>query len=408
MRLAQLMLEDDPAVSSGIQALMEYADIEATPAFRDSEAKLRIHEVAARGGGYDVITTDLNHLEEGGMQFLRWLRGLPDEYLFHRILRARHVPVVVISALADGERREAILTLDRSIRVLVKPCDFEDIVSAVEGAISDYRHRMMSELDHVGIAVTYDGGRYRVVEAFSAQHGNLDTTYLFGSAKLLSPACGRLILALDRSTFAERGIEEFEWLLNHSNTTERDFQAFFTNHPEFILTHENAWYWSEPRLKNFDTGNEIRPDFILQPSSSASAPWRWTAIDLKSPHVPVLRSTRFHTDFTQHVYRVMTQLRDYSRFFADPANRKLLQARFGGVVPQPKLSAPIIRRSLGRIKKPLYAANTIAKYVANTIAWSGVSTIWKPPSPVGMKALPNSALGKRNGSPSLHTPAAVV
>jgi len=201
----------------------------------------------------------------------------------------------------------------------------------------------MAELDCVGVAITYEGGRYRIAEAYAPRSETLDTTYLFGPAQLISPACGRLLLALDRSTFAERGIEEFEWLLNKPNTTEREFHRFFLRHPEFLLAGEHAWYWSEPALTSATRGDVIRPDFMLQPGVLAKAPWRWTAVDLKSPTAKLMRSARFHADFSRDVQRVITQLRDYAEFFADPANEATLRKRFGGVAPRPRLMAIIGR-----------------------------------------------------------------
>jgi hypothetical protein len=78
-----------------------------------------------------------------------------------------------------------------------------------------------------------------------------------------------------------------------------------------------------------------------------------TAIDLKSPEAPLLRSTRFHADFTRDVQRVVTQLRDYAEFFADPSNRSALEERFG-VAPQPRLVAIIGR--LPKDNQPRYSA----------------------------------------------------
>src|SRR5215831_14834570 len=48
-------------------------------------------------------------------------------------------------------------------------------------------------------------------------------------------------------------------------------------------------------------------------------------------------NSQFHRSLSHHVTKVVTQLRDYGEYFADPRHQETLRQRFGGVVPQPKL-----------------------------------------------------------------------
>src|SRR5262249_39699536 len=81
--------------------------------------------------------------------------------------------------------------------------------------------------------------------------------------------------------------------------------------------------------------------------------WNWNLVDLKSHNVEVLANRRFHADLSRHVYRVVAQLRDYQEFFSDPRHQHLLERKFGGVRPVPRLTAIIGR--IPRKEKELYA-----------------------------------------------------
>ena len=81
----------------------------------------------------------------------------------------------------------------------------------------------------------------------------------------------------------------------------------------------------------------IRPDFVLQPSGERRNTWNWTVVDLKRPDVTLFASPRFHMRLSAQVNGLITQLRDYADFFADPRNFDEPRKRFGGVVPKPNL-----------------------------------------------------------------------
>jgi hypothetical protein len=171
----------------------------------------------------------------------------------------------------------------------------------------------------------------------------MESSYFAGNTLSLSALYSRLVLIADRPKVAEIALARFEELLNYPHVTEKDFQLFFQLHPEFLLRDEYDSFWAEPILRSPTTGNMIRPDFILQPHGKHDTPWNWAVLDLKRPDVPLIANNRFHADFSKHVYRVLTQLKDYGDFFSDPRNHEMLCQRFGGIIPQPKLTAVIGR-----------------------------------------------------------------
>jgi hypothetical protein len=180
-------------------------------------------------------------------------------------------------------------------------------------------------------------GLYRVFPAYEATNPELMETERFaGISSTFASSYTTLCLIQDQGAIARFYLDEFERLLNSPHANERDMQAFFERHPEFILGGHFDSYWSQPSLPTADL-RIVRPDFVLQPVGLRSTAWNWQVLDLKSPQAPLMVNSQFHRSLSHHVSKVVTQLRDYGEYFADPRHQETLRQRFGGVVPQPKL-----------------------------------------------------------------------
>lgn len=345
-RLKGLSVDDEEPIRRLIAAALGNVDIDVSVAIQNAEAIRVLQQIATFHLELDIITTDIvREYQTSGIDLVRRIRNLPDEVTKAGGLRLRHTPIVVISGNADRpEFINELTEIDRDIPRLMKPFNIEELIKTVDDAVCDYRSKVLEELHHIGMAFVWQDGQYNVVNAFALRpSSDIENKYFAGRPDALGKSYSRLVLISDRWQRAGIALREFESLLNYPDTTEREFQRFFELHPEFLLGDHYASYWAEPVLESPETKRKIRPDFILQPRTLQNSSWNWALLDLKGPQLALITHTRFHTDLSHHVYRVATQLRDYSDFFADPRNYEVIRGRFGGIVPRPKLVAIIGR-----------------------------------------------------------------
>lgn len=360
--LIALMLEDEPDLISSLVELLSLADISVT-GVRDSDAALRhFDQINIGKTPLDIFITDGNHPGMRGPRLIRKIRDFPDEMTMQGGLRLRHIPIVTFSASIDHSE---IAAIDPSIACVDKPSDAEVLLKAIDTSVRDYRDRILADLHHVGMGVQFTGGRFTLVQCYSLPAGKrFESKYIDGSAlrsgASASNAYRRLLLVSDRHWNAQLAIQELESLLNCDSTTERDLQHFFRLHPEFLYQNCVVDHWAEPQLHDKRSGQVFRPDFVLKSLFLPDRPWSWQVVDLKRPGVPLLTSTKFHAALSQHVHRVVAQLRDYSEYFDDPANQAEVEATFGSGIMKPKLVAVIGRlpksgvlRDYARLKSQL-------------------------------------------------------
>jgi DNA-binding response OmpR family regulator len=342
MRLHVLVVESDVITLALLDGfLADDAGMKISQATNISGAKDAVRQLIAKRGPLDVVIV-ADFVEDGsGLVFIEWLRGLPDEYVCAGGLRVKHVPVIMLSASFGDVQQRWLHDVDESILKVTKPFKSGNLLRAVDFAIGRYRHEVMVELDRAGLAVTYDDGRFRVLEGFLTRPLEVvQTKLLHGNVDEAGLLCRRLVLSAERARVGSVAVDELEDLLNDKKSTETVLHDFFERHPEFLADQGYSWYWSELTLRNETTSMEIRPDFILRPLV-ARIPWDWHVLDLKSPHVKLTSYDRFHRDWSSHVHHVVRQLRNYRNFFRDQRNREILSGRFGGVIPRPRLTAVI-------------------------------------------------------------------
>lgn len=347
-KIVAFMVEDEPEIRRMYYRLLEEADITLT-CFPDSDTVLNaLHQVHLAKWPLDVFLTDNFHPGISGTELIRKVRDLPDEWTMQGGLRIRHIPIIMQSASA---RPDDIKKVDAKIPVIQKPFEIEDLVGTIDEAVRGYRDRILNDLHRVGLAITWQGGRMSLCKCYAIDKSKGFETKYFSAIRPhetdgLAQAYWRLVVIEDRHWSAEQAIAEFEALLNSDRTKERDFQHFFKLHPEFLYQNCFIDHWAEPQLKDANSGEVIKPDFILKSMMLPDRPWSWQVVDLKRHNVPLLSSRRFHATLSHHVHRVVAQLRDYSEYFDNPGNRREIERKFGSFLAKPKLVAII-----GRIPK---------------------------------------------------------
>ncbi len=105
-----LVVEDDPRAAELLRRVLEEDGLAVTRAADAAEARARLTEQA-----FDLVTLDILLPDEDGWQFLDWLK---------KSAAVAHIPVVVISIVADGRRG---ISLGAS-GVLPKPFLKEDLL----------------------------------------------------------------------------------------------------------------------------------------------------------------------------------------------------------------------------------------------------------------------------------------
>jgi hypothetical protein len=277
-----------------------------------------------------------------GLKFIEYIRSANYAQTVGGGLRVRYLPLIVISSSARLYT-EQVKRIDGSIAVFEKDIWVDRLVELIVDALGAYRAKILSELQHLGIAVEWKNGVFQVLPAYGARRPELiETDRFIGTSATFSASYTSLCLLNDRGTIARYFLDQFERLLNSPHVGEKDMQVFFERHPEFILGGHFDSYWSQPYLPTADS-RILRPDFVLQPVGLRSTAWNWQVLDLKSPRVPLMENSKFHQALSRHVTKVATQLKDYGMYFADPRHRDTIRQRFGGIIPQPKLVALIGR-----------------------------------------------------------------
>jgi len=174
-------------------------------------------------------------------------------------------------------------------------------------------------------------GKFRLVEF------NRDGTYSYLDSKQKYHNIV-YIETFETSTFRS-AVEEFEYLLNNPRTKECAYQAFFENHPDFILNDEYKKAYPHLTLER-DEGPLI-PDFLLEPIEESSL---IDVLDLKLPttNIYVLKKNRMR--FSSAVMEAVAQLREYQMFFDEKENRERIRNKYGLLAYRPKMIVIIGRR----------------------------------------------------------------
>jgi DNA-directed RNA polymerase specialized sigma24 family protein len=149
-----------------------------------------------------------------------------------------------------------------------------------------------------------------------------------------------LYLATSETLALQSVVDELESLVNDPNAKESHFQDFFERNPDFILSGE--YKTAHPHIiLTRDDGDALIPDFVLEPIDQNSV---CDILELKLPSAPVFVLKKNRPRFSMALSEACAQLREYSAFFDEERNRRLIQSKYGLLAYQPKMFLVIGRQ----------------------------------------------------------------
>jgi len=344
LSLTALLVDDDEATGREYKTALENIDMGLRHFPNNEEAIKALGDMAQLRLPLHILMTDIMRPNgPDGLKFIEHIRKANYTRTVGGGLRLQYLPLVVISDHVSVYK-EHVKNIDAAIPVLEKPIWGDRLVEIIVDELGAYRAKILSELQHLGIAVEWKDSRFQVLPAYGTKAATtlIETDRFVGTYSTFSQSYTTLCLLNDQGAVARFFLNQFERLLNSPHVNETDMQAFFERHPEFILRGQFDNYWSRTHLP-LDGAESLKPDFILQPSGLRTTPWNWEVLDLKSPHAALMPKSKFHRTFSHHVTKVVAQLKDYGEYFADPRNKEIIRKRFGGVTLAPKLVALIGR-----------------------------------------------------------------
>jgi Shedu protein SduA, C-terminal len=270
---------------------------------------------------------------------VRELRNLDSMFAMKDGRKWSGLPVILIlSGIFSGDGiRESI-----DATVLNQSEDYVRNVEEIRGVVSQYRQRLLDELDNLGLLVSYEHGRYRVGPALTPRDRDVEGEFYYGPADTREGIRGKYF-TLDRDNFGiQYEIELFEALINKPDVRELDLQEFFEEHPHFLIA--TRLMQALPHVSLVDQeGKLLVPDFVLKPIVAAQRDSNWEILDLKHPQAKLLAGPSNHVRFSQDVMKAINQVKDYKDHFEDPRNAGAIAQVLGHALKHPKLGVLIGR-----------------------------------------------------------------
>ncbi len=219
--------------------------------------------------------------------------------------------------------------------------EVRDVYRIIHTTVSDYRRKLLDELDNLGFLVSFSNGRYRLGPALKAQHG-LESSLYYGPADKRRRS-GNHFYTVDRDAYGiQYEIEIFEALINRPGVTEGDLQNFFEENPHFLVCARPAEPLPHVPLTSTD-GKLLVPDFVLKPIVAVQRDSNWEVLDLKKPQVRLLAGKAQRVRLSHEVMQAIAQLRDYGDYFRNPNNSATVEMALGHRLRHPKLAVLIGR-----------------------------------------------------------------
>jgi hypothetical protein len=149
-------------------------------------------------------------------------------------------------------------------------------LTLIENAVSEYRNRLLAELDNLGLLVSYENGRYRVGPALTPRDRSVEGFLYYGRADQREGRRGKYY-TVDRDEFGiQYEIEQFESLINNPDVGELQLQRFFVENPHFLAAARLLQAIPLPHVRLADArGKILIPDFVLKPIVAAQRDSNW-------------------------------------------------------------------------------------------------------------------------------------
>lgn len=135
------------------------------------------------------------------------------------------------------------------------------------------------------------------------------------------------------TTELKNSIEELESLVNDRNSTEKDFQDFFTRNKDFILGEDYIDAHPHIYLEK-DDGKVLIPDFMLEPVDQDKL---CDLLELKLPFAPLYNLKKNRERFSTAIVEAYAQLGKYNNYFEEERNREKIRQKYGLVAFKPKM-----------------------------------------------------------------------
>jgi hypothetical protein len=245
--------------------------------------------------------------------------------------------ILVSSVFSNDGIRESI-----DATVLTVSEDYVQNVEQIRDVVSQYKRRLLDELDNLGLLVVYQNGRFRVGPALTPNQRKVEGEFYYGPADAREGVRGKYF-TVDRDAFGiQYEIEQFEALVNSPNVGELDLQKFFEQNPHFLIAARLMQ--ALPHVPLVDpNGKVLIPDFVLKPIVAFQRDYNWEILDLKLPQAKLLAGPANHKRFSQDVMKAINQVRDYKDHFENPLNASKITNLLGHALRHPRLAVLIGR-----------------------------------------------------------------
>jgi len=279
---------------------------------------------------------------ETAVALVRSLRNLDSYVAMDDGRKWCSVPIILIFAdtlfsdFSIPESLDATIVLSRG--------DVLSDVQKIRQEITDYRRRLLDELDNLGFLVSFENGRYRVGPALTPRERQVEGHFYFGPADNRPGIRGKYF-TVDRDNLGiQYEVEQFEALINKPDVTERDLQEFFEENPHFLLLARLMQALPQIRFPD-EMGKLLIPDFILKPIVALQRlrDSNWEVLDLKRPQAKLLAGPSDHRRFSAEVYQAITQVKNYREHFENPQNTAAVTKLLGHPLKHPRLAVLIGR-----------------------------------------------------------------
>lgn len=279
---------------------------------------------------------------------VRKVRRLPDSCAMLDGRKWRALPIIMVlfgPEVALSWERMSILASAESIDFVEALQDFGETFRVIDGAIRDYRKRLLAEFSNLGLVVSYRHGRYMVGPAINPI-GNIEGFLYRGNRD--QRGAGAFTFDRDPNGI-EYEVTQFEALINRNGADEAELQRFFEEHPHFLEDTRISSPLPHVRLET-PTGELLIPDFVIKPIVAYQRDSNWRVLDLKRPGAQLLAG-RKHVRLSYEVTQAITQLRNYGDYFRDPRNTARVSVALGHGLRHPNLAVLIGRLRIDQVEE---------------------------------------------------------
>ena len=206
----------------------------------------------------------------------------------------------------------------------------------IEQIVNEYQDRVLDDYRSFGILVRLVNGHTQVLPALRRKDPTVQSEYYYAPTD--RRAKGWVTVRRDHAGLLH-DIDLFEQLIDR-NVSESQIQAFFEQHPAFLMQARRAI--PIPHQPNFANPANNKPDFAFSPMLGPVDDTSIELLEIKLPGEKTLNNG-FHRGLAAKVHRAIDQLKDYARYLRDPANLQRILRAFGYLPDSSQLAVLIGR-----------------------------------------------------------------